>query len=116
MERMGMLDHSDDELKPLGDTAEELELSTTLSQRAVRLKESWKRDKHGQPVIVEFAGTPKSGKSTSINVVNHFFHRHEFNVFAPTEGVSKRTPRLLKKDLLYYNTWAACYALSQMFE
>ncbi|MBW3588083.1 MAG: hypothetical protein KY429_01520 [Actinobacteria bacterium] len=68
------------------------------------------------PVMVEFAGTPKSGKTSSIEVVNHFFHRHEFKVFAPTEGVSKRTPRALKKDLLYYNVWAACYALQQMFE
>ena len=44
-----------------------------------------------RPVFVEFSGTPKSGKSTCIDIVSHFFRRVGFNVLAPTEGASKRT-------------------------
>jgi len=86
-----------------------------LSARTKRVLK--KREKLTKPpIMIEFAGTPKSGKSSSIEVISHFFYRHGMNVYAPTEGVSKRTPPALKEDLLYYNTWAACYALMQMFE
>lgn len=86
-----------------------------LSTRAKRLHLKKERMEN-RPVMIEFAGTPKSGKSSSIEVVTHFFHRHDFDVFAPTEGVSKRTPKELKTDLLFYNVWGACYALQQIFE
>lgn len=69
-----------------------------------------------KPIFVEFAGTPKSGKSSCIDTVAHFFRREGFSVLAPTEGASKRTPPFLKKDLLFYNAWAASYALAQMLE
>jgi thymidylate kinase len=35
---------------------------------------------------------------------------------APTEGASRRTPFFLKDDLTAFNTWSACYALSQILE
>lgn len=69
-----------------------------------------------RPLFVEFAGTPKSGKSSCIGTVAHFFRRMEYRVLAPTEGASKRTPPFLKDDLLAYNTWSACYALTQIWE
>lgn len=69
-----------------------------------------------RPYFVEFAGTPKSGKSSNIDIVEHFFRRMGFNVLAPSEGASKRTPRYLKSDWPAFNAWTASYALMQVVE
>lgn len=69
-----------------------------------------------RPYFVEFAGTPKSGKSSNIDIVQHFFRRVGFSVLAPSEGASKRTPRYLKSDWPAFNTWTASYALMQVVE
>lgn len=66
------------------------------------------------PVVVEFAGSPKAGKSTTIDIVSHFFKRMGFKVWASTEGASKRTPYMLKDDLVAFNTWALNYAISEL--
>ena len=84
-----------------------------LETKARQLRESFTGDR---PLFVEFAGTPKSGKSTCIDTVNHFFRRLEFKVLAPTEGASKRTPYYLKQDLVAFNTWSATYALTHILE
>ena len=68
------------------------------------------------PFFIEFAGTPKSGKSTCIDIVNHFFRRLDFKVLAPTEGASKRTPYYLKDHLVAFNAWSATYALTHILE
>ena len=71
-----------------------------------------------RPVFVEFAGTPKSGKSTCIEIVRHFFHRLEYKVLTPAEGASQRTPYYFKakNDLIAFNTWSASYALMHVLE
>ena len=69
-----------------------------------------------RPIFIEFSGTPKSGKSTCIDIVVHFFRRLEFKVLAPTEGASKRTPYYLKRDWMAFNTWSASYALTHILE
>lgn len=69
-----------------------------------------------RPLFVEFAGTPNSGKSTCIDTINHLFRRLGYNVLAPTEGASKRTPYYLKEDLVSFNTWSATYALTHILE
>lgn len=71
-----------------------------------------------RPVFVEFAGTPKSGKSTCIESVRHFFRRLEYRVLTPAEGASQRTPYYFKakNDLIAFNTWSASYALMHVLE
>ena len=69
-----------------------------------------------RPLFIEFAGTPKSGKSTCIDTVNHFFRRLGYKVLAPTEGASKRTPYYLKDNLVAFNAWSATYALTHILE
>ena len=69
-----------------------------------------------RPLFIEFAGTPKSGKSTCIDTVNHFFRRLGYKVLAPTEGASKRTPYYLKGNLVAFNAWSATYALTHILE
>ena len=71
---------------------------------------------YDRPVFVEFSGTPKSGKSTCIDIVGHFFRRLHYKVLAPTEGASKRTPYYLKDNLMAFNTWSASYALMHVLE
>ncbi|MCY4529691.1 MAG: hypothetical protein OXD46_11755, partial [Chloroflexi bacterium] len=67
-------------------------------------------------LFIEFAGTPKSGKSSCIEIVRHFFRRVGFRVLAPTEGASRRTPSYLKDNLPAFNTWSGCYALTHVLE
>ncbi|MCH7922112.1 MAG: hypothetical protein IH975_03615 [Nitrospinae bacterium] len=69
-----------------------------------------------RPFFIEFSGSPKSGKSTCIDIVAHFFRRLNFRIMAPTEGASKRTPYYLKDDITAFNTWSACYALTHVLE
>ncbi len=69
-----------------------------------------------RPVFIEFSGTPKSGKSTCIDIVAHFFRRLNFKALAPTEGASKRTPYYLKDNWVAFNTWSASYALTHILE
>ena len=69
-----------------------------------------------RPLFVEFAGTPKAGKSTCIDTVNHFFRRLGYKILAPTEGASKRTPYYLKDDYVAFNAWSATYALTHILE
>jgi len=73
-----------------------------------------KRSASAQPLVVEFAGSPKSGKSTNIDILCHFFKRMGFKIWAPTEGASKRTPYSLKRDLVAFNTWSLNYAISEL--
>ena len=66
------------------------------------------------PLVVEFAGSPKAGKTSNIDIVTHFFKRTDFKVWAPTEGASKRTPYFLRRDLVAFNAWALNYAISEI--
>src|SRR2546429_5788587 len=81
--------------------------------------EQQKRAKSGErfpPLVLEFAGSPKSGKTTTINIVQHFLRRMDFNVISPPEGASKRNLHHLRQDLVAYNTVALNYAISELLE
>ncbi len=69
-----------------------------------------------RPVFVEFSGTPKSGKSTCIEIIAHFFGRSGYKVLSPAEGASRRTPYYLKENWMAFNTWSASYALMHVLE
>lgn len=62
-----------------------------------------------RPFMIEFYGTPKSGKSTMKEMLKHFFTRNGYAVSAPTEGaeVIEWRPRV-EPD---YNLRTAEYAL-----
>ena len=66
------------------------------------------------PVFFEFAGSPKSGKTTCIGIVAHFLKRRNIRVVQPAEGASLRTPERLKDDWLAFNAWSGCYALQNI--
>jgi predicted ATPase len=83
-----------------------------LEQRARKVIEHCRR--RDTRVVLEFAGSPKSGKTTNIDIVTHFFKRMGAQVWAPTEGASKRTPYHLRRDLVAFNTWSLNYAISEL--
>jgi predicted NUDIX family phosphoesterase/uridine kinase len=62
--------------------------------------------------VIEFAGTPKSGKSTSVEAVRHFFSRNGFRVHVLTERAA--TCPIPMKGHLFFNTWCACTMLAEL--
>ncbi len=98
---------------PMKPTQQQLD---DLAAEAKSLLSNWDNLPNDKRFVIEFAGTPKSGKSTCIDIVEHFFRRLEYDILAPSEGASKRTPRRLKEDLVAYNAWSATYALTQILE
>jgi predicted ATPase len=89
-----------------------------LDALAARAKETVEDPDRAErkPVVIEFAGSPKSGKSTTIDVISHFFKRMGFKVRAPTEGASKRTPYNLRRDLVAFNSYTLNYAISELLD
>jgi putative protein kinase ArgK-like GTPase of G3E family len=75
----------------MADEVTEHELEA-LHESALTALEAQRGLQRGRPFFVEFSGTPKSGKSTCIDIVSHFFRRMQYKVLAPSEGASKRTP------------------------
>ena len=98
---------------PMKPTQQQLD---DLAAEAESLLSNWNNLPNDKRFVIEFAGTPKSGKSTCIDIVEHFFRRLRYDILAPSEGASKRTPRRLKEDLVAYNAWSATYALTQILE
>jgi thymidylate kinase len=87
-----------------------------IQRKAETLLGSMKAEPWERPLFVEFSGSPKSGKSTLIEIVTHFFRRMGFKILIPSEGASKRIPHYLKDDLVAFNTWSMCYTLSHLLE
>jgi predicted ATPase len=85
-----------------------------LKKEADRVLFNLRNGQTRDPLVIEFAGSPKAGKSTCIDILTHFLKRSGFKVWAPTEGASKRTPYHLKRDLVAFNTWTLNYAISEM--
>lgn len=77
-----------------------------------RMKEFLRRD-HGtdlpRPQIIEFTGTPVSGKTTCINSVDDFLRRSGFRVMRPQEGAE--AVRGIPRDSPRYNIATGIYAL-----
>ncbi|WP_026704424.1 NUDIX hydrolase [Flavobacterium soli] len=85
-----------------------------LEEKARQLKIL--KDKHGKrrPVLIEFCGTPKSGKTTSISALNIFLKRNGFNtelihemaIFCP----------ITNKTHPHFNTWTLFSSLTELIK
>ncbi len=67
-----------------------------------------------RPFVMEFAGTPKSGKSTSVEALRHFFSRHGFRVHILAERAA--VCPIPMKGHLFFNTWCATSMLAELLE
>jgi predicted NUDIX family phosphoesterase/thymidylate kinase len=84
------------------------ELEKQISQVQPRLSE--KR----RPFIIEFAGTPKSGKTTTISAIHQFLKRNSVNVRTFQERAS--VAPLVDKGTAFFNTWVTCATLNGIIE
>lgn len=66
------------------------------------------------PVVIEFAGLPKAGKTTTLNHVQAFLKRCGFRVEVVIERASVCPIRDKKHS--NFNIWTACTTLSQILE
>jgi predicted NUDIX family phosphoesterase len=62
--------------------------------------------------VIEFAGTPKAGKSTSVEAIRHFFSRHDYRVHVLIERAS--VCPIPMKGHLFFNTWCASTMLAEL--
>ncbi|HXQ69536.1 MAG TPA: hypothetical protein VN844_03585 [Pyrinomonadaceae bacterium] len=65
-----------------------------------------------RPFIIEFAGTPKSGKSTSLEAIRHLLSRHGFRVHVLAERAA--VCPIPMKGHLFFNTWCAGSMLAEL--
>jgi predicted NUDIX family phosphoesterase/thymidylate kinase len=67
-----------------------------------------------RPFFVEFAGTPKAGKTTALDMMDRILRRNRYRVRVVTERAST-SPLRNKHDPLY-NIWTAAATLTQIVE
>ena len=84
-----------------------------LQQRAEQLAQEF-RKKGRKPVVIEFAGSPKAGKTTTLSTVHTFLKRCGFKVEVVIERASVCPIR--DKKHANFNIWTACTTLAQILE
>jgi predicted NUDIX family phosphoesterase/thymidylate kinase len=67
-----------------------------------------------EPLVVEFSGSPKAGKTTVLNAVAAFLKRCGYKVDVVVERASVCPIR--DKRHFHFNVWTACSSLTQMLE
>jgi hypothetical protein len=82
----------------------------SLEKRAVEVRELLKFA--SRAFVIEFAGTPKAGKTTSVEAVRHFFNRQGFRVHVLIERAS--VCPIPMKGHLFFNTWCASTMLAEL--
>ena len=87
-------------------------MKSALQQRAEAAAERFGTAR--KPVVVEFAGVPKAGKSSTIGQVHAFLKRCGFRVEVVVEHASICPIR--DKKHANFNIWTACSTLSQLLE
>jgi predicted NUDIX family phosphoesterase/predicted ATPase len=88
-------------------------VKSELQKRAEALAEEFKL-KGRKPVVIEFAGTPKAGKTTTLGTLNAFLKRCGFKVEVVIERASVCPIRDKKHG--NFNIWTACTTLAQVLE
>ncbi|HEY9585526.1 MAG TPA: hypothetical protein VJJ02_02975 [Candidatus Paceibacterota bacterium] len=66
------------------------------------------------PFMLEFTGSPDSGKTTCIKEIDKLLHRSDFRVFIPQEGAE--VIRHIGRDTPEYNIRTGTYALNMLMD
>lgn len=85
-----------------------------LEKLASAVLEIKRRSRPRRPIVIEFAGSPKAGKSSCIGSLDIFLRRNNFRTKILTERASV-CPIPNKFDPVF-NVWTACAALNQLSE
>jgi hypothetical protein len=100
---------SDSDVNPM--TPKIKEQIETLASRAQSIHDNLLRFA-SRAFVIEFAGTPKAGKSTSVEAIRHLFARHDFRVHVLIERAS--VCPIPMKGHLFFNTWCASTMLAEL--
>jgi predicted NUDIX family phosphoesterase/thymidylate kinase len=65
-----------------------------------------------RPLIIEFTGSPKSGKTTAINSLSLFFRRNNIPLYVITERAS--ICPIPNKKFPEFNIWTGCTSLAEL--
>ena len=88
-------------------------MKSLIQQRAEKLAREFKKTGR-KPVVIEFAGSPKAGKTTTLSTVHAFLKRCGFKVEVVIERASVCPIR--DKKHANFNIWTACTTLAQILE
>ena len=88
-------------------------MSSNLQDRAKRAAQLF-ADKARKPLVIEFAGVPKAGKTTTLSHVQTFLKRCGFRTDIVVERASVCPIR--DKKHANFNVWTACTTLAQILE
>jgi len=87
---------------------EELE---SLAEEVLKLK---KERKQRRPIIIEFCGSPKSGKTTTITSLNIFLKRNKFKTVVLSERAS--VCPVTDKKHPHFNIWTMCSTIAEIIK
>ncbi|MBI4652514.1 hypothetical protein HY745_14810 [Candidatus Desantisbacteria bacterium] len=90
-----------------------MQKKSSLQERAERAASLFP-DTARKPIVIEFAGTPKAGKTTTLSQINAFLKRCGFKVEIVVERAS--VCPIKDKKHVNFNIWTACTTLSQLLE
>jgi predicted NUDIX family phosphoesterase len=93
---------------------DDLSRITNLESQAEQLKTLIEGAKAPRPLIIEFSGLPKSGKTSLISVLQLFLKRNGIKTEVYTERAS--ISPIKKKGHLEFNVWVSCASLEGMLE
>ena len=88
-------------------------MKTSLQERAENAAKQF-ADKARKPLVIEFSGVPKAGKTTTLSNVQTFLKRCGFRTDVVVERASVCPIR--DKKHANFNVWTACTTLAQVLE
>jgi predicted NUDIX family phosphoesterase/thymidylate kinase len=94
------------------DKAARKEIIASLQKKAKEILDLKKQYRQKRPIVIEFSGSPKSGKTTCINSLELFLKRNGFSV----EVVQERASICPVADKVspMFNIWTACTSITGM--
>lgn len=98
----------------MNDSENILKMIETLEAAALEVLKLKRTAIPRRPIIIEFCGSPKAGKTSCISALSMFLRRNEFRVKVLVERASV-CPVNNKYDPLF-NIWTVCSALAELSE
>jgi 8-oxo-dGTP pyrophosphatase MutT (NUDIX family)/predicted ATPase len=92
--------------------AERKAIISALQEQAKDVLELKKSSRPKRPIVIEFSGSPKSGKTSCINSLELFLKRNGFRVMIVQERAS--ICPVSNKESPMFNIWTACMTITGM--
>lgn len=96
----------------MGTKGDKKEKIIELEKIAKEVKDLKNKSRPRRPIVIEFCGSPKSGKTSAINSLNIFLKRNKFKTKVMTERASS-CPINDKFNPLF-NIWTSCSAIAEL--